>query len=105
MNADLTGRQVALLLISQDAEGNDDWAVFSTTLQQGEGQAVLVHKAGQLELSDEWLSRIKATTPQARSILLEADFFLPLTVGSISDEEAETLRKTGFQWPTKRSEG
>ncbi len=99
LNADLLGRQVALLLLSHDAEGEDDWAVFSTTLQEEEGKFILTHKTGRLQLKDEWLSRIKATTPQTRSILLGADFFLLLAVGSIGDDRAEGLMGTGLQWP------
>lgn len=99
LNADLLGRQIALLLISHDAEGEDDWAVFSTTLEEEEGKFILTHKTGRLELKDGWLSRIKATTPETRSILLGADFFLLLAVSSIGDDRAEGLMGTGLQWP------
>ena len=104
MNIDLLGRQVCLLLISQDAKGGDDWAVFSTTLQKEGGRFILTHKTGRLELTDDWVSRIKATTPHTRSILLGADFYLPLAVSSIGDERAEALKQTGFHWPTTSAE-
>jgi len=102
--ADLVGKGVALLLMGQDAAGEDDWAVFNTVLEQQDGQLVLQHRTGRLVLSEAWASRIKATSPGMRSTLLDLDFFLPLTVGNLSEQEATALETTGFQWPKKPSE-
>jgi hypothetical protein len=90
--------------MGQNSAGEDDWAVFNTVLHDEGGQLVLKHKTGRLELSEAWASRIKATSPEMRSVLLDLEFFLPLTVGNMSDEEAAALETTGFQWPKTRTE-
>lgn len=102
--ADAVGKGVALLLMGTDSAGEEDWAVFNTVLQEEGGQLVLKHKTGRLELSEGWASRIKVTSSEMRGILLNLEFFLPLTVGNLSDEEAMELETTGFQWPKAQSE-
>jgi hypothetical protein len=103
-SADLVGKGVALLLMGQDAAGEDDWAVFNTVLQEDDGQLVLQHWTGRLVLSEAWALRIKATSPEMRSTMLDLDFFLPLTVGNLSEHEATALETTGFRWPKTPSE-
>lgn len=100
MRDNLVGKEVALLLMGQGPEGEDDWSVFRTTVGQRDGQLFLRYEMGTLELSDDWASRVRPVADDTRGILLGADYFLPLTVGNVSQEEAAAMERTGLKWPT-----
>jgi hypothetical protein len=96
---DFVGKNITLLLMGHDSTGADDWAVFRSTVVLRQGQVLLECATGALEFSDDWVSRIRHTEPGARDILLGGDYFLPLTVGHVTDEEAAALERTGLRWP------
>ena len=51
------------------------------------------------ELSPEWLARITEVPLDLRETLCSCDLQLSLTVGDVSDEEAQSLEQFGLKWP------
>jgi len=98
---DLHGKRLALLVTGKDAQGNDDWAVFTGTARIQENVVVLVRNEGKsVEIPSEWVTRIKPVPPETRDILLNAEFYLPLAIGPLLDgESAEDYIETGLKWP------
>lgn len=96
---EFVGMDVTLLLMGQDSAGEGDWAVFHSTIVPQQGRVLLECATGSLEFSDDWASRVRPTPPEARDILLGADYFLPLSVGNVTEEEAAAMEHTGLRWP------
>lgn len=100
----LDGSTLALLLISEAASGEDDWAVFTGVFRLRNGAALLERGPGKpaVELQLEWLERIKTTNETTRSILLDAAYYLPLRVGDIPEHaDRSAFQAIGLKWPER----
>jgi hypothetical protein len=100
----LNGTVLALLLISETDQGEDDWAVCSGVFRIRGGTALLDRGPGspEFELLPEWLERIKPTNDGTRPILLNASHYLPLRVGELpEDAEPAAFTATGLKWPQR----
>ena len=52
------------------------------------------------DIRAEWIGRIQSVDPALRKTLRDADFYLPLTVGSLpSGDDEDDLIRTGLRWP------
>lgn len=94
------GKRFTLWLFAEDEEqalfGNWIAEVFNSelVLRREDG-------TGTLRVEKEWLGRIKATSGEEdRSILLGADFFLPLSVGDAKECLPGGIH-TGMTWPSE----
>ena len=101
MNEAALNKSLALVLWRKTPEGDDDVVVYP-------GQFVAVGSRYYLkrqgtdshpEVLAEWLPRITEVPADLREILCNCDLQLSLTVGDISDEEAEGLERFGLIWP------
>ena len=96
----LVGKQLALLLLGEDANGQEDWAVFAGTIGERDGRLLLHRRVGVVELRDEWIGCIRATSDETRATLSGADFVVQVTVGSLpGDVSPADLETTGLRWP------
>ena len=96
----LIGKQLALLLLGKDANGQEDWAVFAGTIGERDGRLVLNRRVGVVELRDKWIERIRVPSDETRAILSGADYVVQLTVGSLpGDVSSADLETTGLRWP------
>ena len=96
------GKPFSLLLCGETENGEDDWAVFPG-IARVKGERLFLERASgapDVEIQPEWYNRIKATHDSLRRILQGADYFLPLTVGNISTEDAAGLEGIGIKWPS-----
>jgi hypothetical protein len=101
MNDRALNRTLALVLWGKTADGADDVVVYPGELGQN-GERYYLRRSGSgphPELRSEWLERIGEVPPDLRETLCNCDFQLSLTVGDISDEEAERLEQFGLRWP------
>ena len=80
---------------------NDEASVHgSWTAELCEKSLALIRPGGRLVLEEEWLLRIRPVPDEeSRAILLGADYFLRLTVGSLPDGEGQ-FQSTGMRWPS-----
>jgi hypothetical protein len=94
---ELNGKSLALLFAGED----DDWSVLRGIVRQ-EGEALLlVHNAGEkpFVIQPEWIDRIKST-PADLGDILDADFFLLLSVGALpEDADPSDYIHTGLKLP------
>ena len=91
-------QSLALVLWSQDRDGNDDVAVFSGILVEEAGVYYLARENGvRPEMRREWLPRIQAVPEDLKETLLGCDYQLSLSVGDI--EGAESFADFGLKWP------
>jgi hypothetical protein len=94
---ELNGKSLALILAGED----EDWSVLRGIVRQ-EGQVLLLdHCTGQaFHIQPEWLDRIKPTPADLSDILMNADFFLPLSVGPLpEDADPSDYINTGLKLP------
>ena len=83
----LIGNSLALILAGED----EDWSVLRGNVRQ-EGNAMLLeHGLGEqpFVIQPEWLDRIKPTPADLSEILMNADFFLLLSVGALDADPTE----------------
>jgi hypothetical protein len=102
MNDRALNKTLALVLWSKSADGADDVAVYPGVLIQSDGRHYLerLGVGPHPELLSEWLPRISEVPADLRETLSNCDFQLSLTVGDLSNEEAEGLQHFGLKWPT-----
>ena len=96
--AELDGKPFTLWL----TDDCDESAVFSGVARWDGSKLVLDRSPKpQFELRSEWHERIQpVANEEARKILLGADYFLRLYVGSLPDGSAPTEHEqTGLKWP------
>ena len=80
----LDGKSLALLLAGED----DDWSVLRGIVRH-DGEALLLNHSESEQpfvLQPEWLDRIKPTPADLSEILMDAEFFLPLSVGALPED-------------------
>jgi hypothetical protein len=98
----LDGKALTLLLLGTTPEGDDDWAVFPGISQVEDGQLYIDRGAKpRFDIRPEWIDRIQAVDPALREMLRDADYYLPLTVGSLpTGDDGDDLIQTGLKWPS-----
>lgn len=92
-------RKLALVLWSEDENGEDDVAVFSGILINKDGAYYLERNDGKSpEILQEWLERIRPVGEELKETLLGCDFQLALSVGQV---ESGTSMESfgGLKWP------
>lgn len=101
MTSNILGKPFAVLLMGETAEGEDDWAVFSGTLEQNALGLYLDRGAKpSFEIHPEWVERIRPVGSDVKDILLDAEHYLSLSVGPIPEgESTESYVGTGLKWP------
>jgi hypothetical protein len=78
---------------------NDDSVLFGDWVASQDGETLLLQRGdGRLKLDPDWLSRIRPVKAEVRGQLLNADFFVVLTVGMLP-ESFEGAIPTGMRWP------
>ncbi len=80
---ELNGKTLALLFAGKDG----DWSVLRGTVHQQGDVVMLDHSASgePFHIQPEWLDRIKPIPEDLSDILMNADFFLSLSVGTLPE--------------------
>jgi hypothetical protein len=88
-----------ITLVVTNLEKEDDVHVYAGLLQVLDGQYIFVNeeKGWRVQLDKEQLGRITPVGEELREILLGADYYLPLTIGSLPENGQEVF-KTGLKW-------
>lgn len=96
---ELLGKHLALLLIADDENGEPEVMTVHGEVAERDGVMFLDRGLkGQLELRDEWHDRVRIANGEARTIL-ESEYYLPLTVGTLpEDEDPASFEFTGITW-------
>ena len=95
-----TDRSLALVLWAEKG-GEDDVAVLPGIFREIDERYFLEH-AGEpnlLDLSADWVSRIKEVPAELQEVLCGCELQLSLTVADIEDEDAEGYTRLGLKWP------
>jgi hypothetical protein len=98
----LDGKRLTLLLMGTKEDGDDDWAVFGGIASLEAGVLYMDRGEGKprIKIREEWLGRIRMVEPESRETLLDADYYLPLTIGNLPpDEDGAGFDSTGLKWP------
>ena len=99
---ELEGRSLALLLISESADGDKEMSVVHGVLvRQGDVLFLDRGESGRLEIRGEWRRRIRRSTFEQAEIL-DSEYFLPLYVGDLpGDASSDDYEPTGIKLPRK----
>jgi hypothetical protein len=84
-SSELIGRQLSLLIMGEDDDEEDDWAILTGIVQEEaeSDRLVLSRPDGPFALRPEWLDRIKPVDPRVQRVLLGADYVLPIRIGDL----------------------
>ena len=102
---EIIGKSICLLLMSKDDKGKDDWAAIKGEIIFENGHALFRNSKTPKPflLPDNSLHRIKEPTEDVRGIVLNCDFFLPLSIGPVPEgENPDGFIDTGLQWPAEK---
>ena len=88
---EIEGKVLALMLTAKAADGEEEITVISGTVRLEEGRAYVDRGPGRERfwIRDEWEQRIKLVAPDLRRMLPRAHYYLPLSVGNLTDEEPD----------------
>lgn len=79
----LIGYQLSLLIMGEGDDDEDVWPVLTGMVQQdGEG-LTLSRPDGDIPLRAEWIERVRPVNPRVRTVLLGADYVLPIRIGDL----------------------
>lgn len=102
---EIIDKSVALLMVSQDSDGADDWAVVRGVVSRSGSDLVFVPdgRSGGFPLPEDALDRMKPTNPDTEGILLGADICLVLSVGPKPEgADGSGFIPTGLTWPEEQ---
>lgn len=102
---EIVDKSVALLMLSQDFDGKDDWAVVRGMVSRSGADLMFVAEggSGRFPLPEDALDRMKPTNPDMQDILLGADICLMLSVGPKPEEAGGSdFISTGLTWPQEQ---
>lgn len=94
----LLGKSICMLM--ENADKKDDIHAYLGAFQFEDDQWYFVNESQgwKVALDTEQLSRLKPTPEQLRSILLNADYFIPVTVQALPDDDPTGYIKTNMKW-------
>lgn len=96
----LDGKPLALLLIGEDENGEEDWAVFRGTARWEGTDLHFVRDGVDFAVPDGAVSRIRPVDPGIRDVMLDAEYYIPLSVGPLPAEAVTAdFICTGLEWP------
>jgi len=102
MNLDyLTGKIFAIWAVSENKNGKKEQAVFTGIARWVDGHLFLDREDNKFfQLPDNALERIKPVPPSVADILQEAEFYVPIYIAPIpNDENPKDYIQTGLKWP------
>ena len=89
---DVVGKPIALLLIVEKEERDDEhWVTHGVVSQTADGYVLLRESADPpFPLEEEWFARLKPVTEKLRDIFGAAVAYMPLLVGPLPDDADPT---------------
>lgn len=99
MNIEMAiGKRITLVVTN--VENKDDVHVYVGQLQIQNGSFCFTNeeKGWLLHLNDEQLARLTPVVEELKTILLNADFYLPMTIHPLPEAGQEEYIKTNLKW-------
>lgn len=93
-------RVQSIALVVHNADDDDDIHVFlgRLFLTNGEWYFINEEPGWKISLNSEQLSRLKPIPDPLKSVLLNADYALPMVIHSLPDSDIKSYTKTGMKW-------
>ncbi len=79
----LIGYQLSLLIMGEGDDDEDEWPVLTGMVRQEDERLVLSRPDGDIVLRADWLDRVCSVDPRVKTVLLGADFVLPIRIGDL----------------------
>jgi hypothetical protein len=98
----LTGKKFALVAMGEDESGKKEGVVFTGIARWIKGHLYFDHssKHKPFQLPDDVLHRVKPTPKEFKDILLDAEFYIIMSIGSLPDDaDPSEYVQTGLKWP------
>jgi hypothetical protein len=94
----LKGKKISLVV--RNSDDKKDIRVFPGKIIERDNEFHFINVSADwdVELDFDQLNRIKEVTERLKEMLLDADYFLPMTIGNVDDDSKEELRATGMTW-------
>src|SRR3954469_12888272 len=75
--SELIGMQLSLLIMGEEDDEEDDWAVLTGIVQEGSDGLILSRPDGPFALRLEWLDPTKPVDPRVKGVLLAGEYGRP----------------------------
>ena len=100
--AELTGKKLAIVIMGEDENGKKEGAVFTGLARWANGHMYLDRGRNQksFQIPDETIERIKPVTPEIADIVLNADYYMKMSIAPLpSEANPKEYIQTGLKWP------
>ena len=89
-----------IALIVQNADKEDDVHIYLGRLFLTGGECFFVNekRGWEISLDSEQLNRLKPVPDTLKTMLLNADYFIPMVVQSLPDSDMQGYKNTGMKW-------
>jgi hypothetical protein len=90
-----------IALVVENSEKEDDVRVYPGRLIKGEDEYFFINEAQRwrVSLNADHIRRLRPVPDQLKTILLNADYFLTMTIATLPDLLHEGFRNTNLKWP------
>ena len=94
----LRDRKVAMVVTNIEKE--NDVRVYLGEIVEMESEFHFINKPEDWNVTLELdkLEELEEVPEDLKEMLLNADFYLPMTIGNLPDDSTEGLKKTGLNW-------
>jgi hypothetical protein len=99
---DLNGKKLAVIAMGNNRKGKEEAAVFSGIGLWNNGHLYLDRGKNKkpFQVPDEVLDRIKPVPDKIRDIVLDAEYYIPMSIGPLPDDaNPKDYVKTVLKWP------
>jgi hypothetical protein len=97
----LTGKKLAIIAWGEDEKGEDEAAVFAGLARWAEGHLYLDHGGNpeSFQIPDDLLDQVKPVSDDIKDILLDAEYYISMSIGPLPDDDPDEYEQTGLKWP------
>ncbi len=100
--SEINGHSLALILVGDDKDGEEQWIVVYGICQLNGTDLLFIHNKtkASFPIPNEYLERVQKVNDEVSSII-KAEYCIFLSVGNLPDDANESeYIKTGLKWPS-----
>ena len=96
------GKRIAMIAWGEHDDGSDDVVVFAG-VAQWDGVELSMRRSpdsSSFTIPSDWLPRLQPVPDELKSMMLDAEYYFPVTVDNLGEgEDTSLFQSSGLRWP------